>query len=313
MLEQALVLCELGAETMQRLSLDPRIMICKTVEECLKSYDAKRVVALVVRSGIAVDQDCLDAFPRLRYVIRAGSGLDNIDTQELDRRGIQLFRNSSLSSDSVAELAFAALVLLCRRIPEGHNLLRQAVWGKPSLIGESIAGLTVGVWGGGPVGQACARVLRAFCRHVFFAAWHSVPPAFDQLSPDELAENADAHLLCLPLRRETSGLFGRGLFDKVERKRPYLLNVGRFELMDYEGAVEALANGRLRGLFVDPIERTHLSIVRRSLEAKAGLNLLVSPHLGAQRADVLKEVGNWVVEQLEAVLGPKPTIVNRAG
>jgi D-3-phosphoglycerate dehydrogenase len=305
MRERVLLLCHFEKSVMQKLVADPRVLFVESTTNRLHGFHfplARSVVGIVVRSGIEVNVDLLDSFPQLRFVIRAGSGLDNIDRDELKARGVQLLHNQELSAPAVAELVHACLILLARRVPESSALLHQGIWAKTNLIGESIAELSVAIWGAGPVGRECAHVIKPICAELVFAAWPSVPKEYPQVAPKELMRVIDAHIICLPLRSTTVGMFDKEFFKCVSSKRPYILNAARFAMMNFMEAVVALEEKKLRGLFIDPIERTDIDNVRQIVGQKKGLNILLSQHLGAQRADVLEKMGAWVIQKIDEVM-----------
>jgi D-3-phosphoglycerate dehydrogenase / 2-oxoglutarate reductase len=302
--KRVLTLSTFEPETMRRLEDDPDFIVgwdTKEVE-CLAGSGA--IVGIVVRSSETVDRSMLVAMPALRFVIRAGNGLDNIDVEELHRRNIALIRNPNLSAEAVAELALGGILSLVRRIPEAMGLLRQGTWAKNRLIGESLSQLNVAIWGGGPIGLACYRILRERCAGIRFASWPSLPDEVRHLSvvPDELSLTSDIHLMCLPARPETIGLFGEAFIRSVRRCRPYLVNVGRYELLDTAKAIRALKLGHLRGLFIDPINSEDVAELAQLLRGSEDLNVIVTQHLGAQRVDVSAAMGEWVIRTAKELI-----------
>ena len=303
-MKRVLVLSTFDEETMRALERDPLFVVGQDAEEanCVNTLDT--VVGVVVRSGLTIDYKVLDTIPTLRFVIRAGSGVDNIEVEELRRRNIELVRNPSLSAEAVAELAVSGILSLTRRMPEAMGLLRRGVWAKGDLIGDSLGRLSVGIWGAGPVGMACYRALRGLCAGVRFASWPSLPHEVRNLSaePAELLSETDVHVLCLPGRPQTVGLFGEAFFNSVQRRRPYLVNVGRHELIDVAAATQALELSHLRGLFIDPVNAEDVSELAQLLDRTEGLNMIVTQHLGARRADVLATMGMWVIRTAKVLV-----------
>jgi D-3-phosphoglycerate dehydrogenase / 2-oxoglutarate reductase len=298
-----LVLCDFDFTFQEIASYDPRFILSKSFNGYENTELRYQIVGIVVRSGVTLDKAVLDRFPRLRFIIRAGSGLDNIDVGELEQRGIQLFRNADFSAVAVAELAFASLVMLARRIPESMALLRCGIWKKSSLVGESITGLNIAIWGAGPVGKACYDLLRPQSREVIFASWHSLPSTLNCLSPKELLAYADVHILCLPKRNSTIRIINDSFLHDVRHRGPYIINVGRFELLDFDSVISNLREKKLRGLFVDPVEKVHVQNVSKVLQNdESGLNLVMAQHLGPQRKDVTEKMGKWVLEVVERLL-----------
>lgn len=295
---RVLVLCALGrpfedAARGRGFALHPRGL------DGLTGVELDEVRALVIRSGVAVDRELLARLPALRHVIRAGSGVDNIDQEELAARSISLVVRKAASADAVAEVALAGLVALARRLPAGAWSLREGRWSKSELVGDALSELRVVVWGAGPVGRACAARLAPVVRDTAFVAW---PSASDvpSLPRDEALATADAHVLALPLRPATRALFDAQLLGRAAAKRPYLVNIGRLDLMDRDATLAALRGDELRGVYIDAIDPGHVAWAAAALGGEA-LNLWISPHLGAQRHDVLDALAGWVLDELEKV------------
>lgn len=291
--EPVLVMCDLGDEVNKRLAGDPQVRLSA---DC-GCDDAVKMV--IVRSGVRVDDMFLDRYPKLTTVVRAGNGLDNIEQDALERRNITLTRRPGESADAVAGLTLAALSVLARKVPAGQAGLARGNWLKSDLVGDRLSELGVAIWGAGAVGQSCATLLEPLVSWVSFATWPSASPALKQAASGVLETDADVHVLALPLRSATTGMFGPDWLSRIEGRAPYVLNVGRFELLDFGRAIVQLARGSLRGLFVDPVDASHVPMVAPELATNPGLNLLVSPHLGAQRRDVLSALGDWLFEQID--------------
>lgn len=296
-----LLLCRFATEQMERAVAHPAL----TVATAFPAADdplARAVLGVVVRSENRVDAAALDRLPNLQFVLRAGSGTDNLDIPLLVARGVEIVRHPSVAADAVAELASTALTALARRMPIATALLARGHWGKWELVGDDVASLRAVVWGAGPIGLAVGKWLERVCEDVRFARWPSVPDTLPTVATDEAMASADVHLLCLPLRASTVGLFGREAFDRMADRMPYLINIGRLEVMDLASAVERARLGLLRGVFVDPIDEEDVAFVVPLLEGEPA-NVLLTPHLGAQRADIGAVTMDWVIREVERRLG----------
>ncbi|MCQ4041861.1 NAD(P)-dependent oxidoreductase [Streptantibioticus rubrisoli] len=262
--------------------------------------DRCRVV--VLRSECSLRLPSLDLLPRLTDVVRPGSGTDNIDLVELRRRGISLHCNPDASAGSVAELALAALTLLCRQVPLGHALLRSGVHDKHRLMGEPVTALNLTVWGAGPVGRAVARRAVSMGLETRFVAHPSVPADLPQAERAVALRECDAHVIALPLRDSTVGVVDAAWLRQAADRRPYLVDVSRFGICVLSAVEEALSAGALRGFFLDPVDAEHAEQVRRLLERVGDRNVLVSQHQGAQRSDIRAELNHWAVSRVHAAL-----------
>lgn len=253
---------------------------------------------LVLRSGVRLGERELDALPRLRHVVRTGSGIDHIDVSALNRRGITLHRNAEASAVAVGEWVLAAALALARRIPFGQHALLLGRHEKEACMGVPLGTLAVGIWGAGPVGLAAGRALAPHVGRAAYAAWPSNPPGLRQLSHVVLMEQSQVHVIALPLRATTRQFIGEEFLARVAPQRPLLICAGRLETLDVAVCLRALADGWLSGLALDPVEREHLPLL---VGFTAPLNLLASPHIGAQRSDVRGALDRWAVDLLREI------------
>ncbi|WP_030195686.1 D-isomer specific 2-hydroxyacid dehydrogenase family protein [Streptomyces sp. NRRL S-87] len=261
---------------------------------------------LVLRSGVRLGERELDALPRLRHVVRTGSGIDHIDVSALRHRGITLHRNAEAGAGAVGEWVLAAALSLARRIPLGHHALLLGRHEKQACMGASLGTLAAGIWGAGPVGLAADWALAPYVGRTAFAAWPSNPPGLRELSQAALMEQSQVHVIALPLRPTTEQLIGEDFLERVAPQRPLLICAGRLETLDVAACLRALEDGRLSGLALDPVEREHLPLLTGSTTP---LNLLASPHIGAQRSDVRCALDRWAVDLLKEITADNTILI----
>jgi D-3-phosphoglycerate dehydrogenase len=256
------------------------------------------VNTMAFRSDIQLDRALLQRLPRLQLAIRIGSGIDNVDLVALAEQRIQLVRlGGTASSRSVAELGLGMLIMLLRGAAAAGGAMREGQWRKNAELGRELTGLSIAIWGGGPVGRACASLLDAVCADVLVGdhpSWTGT--RFRQLKEHDLLRTPEAHVLALPLRPTTRHFLDADHISRL-RHRAVVVNVGRWDLIDFSSATDALISGRLGGLGVDPIEAAHVNAVREAL-CRGAVNLLATPHLGAQT----HEAHARLALQLEATL-----------
>ncbi|MET7761130.1 NAD(P)-dependent oxidoreductase [Streptomyces sp. NPDC005393] len=265
--------------------------------QALSAIEATSI--LLLRSGVYLGEQELKTLPSLRHVIRPGSGMDNIDVEALGRRGIVVHRNPEASAPAVAEWVLASALMLSRRMPLGHATLTDGVHDKAACMGTSLANLAVGVWGAGPVGLAAARALAPHVARIAHAHWPSNPHGLSQSPPHELAQQAQVHVIALPLRPATRHLVGPGFLKSVRPQRPLLICTGRLETLDVAACLRALEAGTISGLAIDGVERQHLPMLE---SLRKPMNLLVSPHIGAQRTDVRAALDRWAAELVKEII-----------
>src|SRR5262249_40445631 len=120
------------------------------------------IEAWVVRGETKVTKRLIEAAPRLRWIGRAGAGLDNVDVAFAKDRGIEVRNVPGANSIAVAELTFGLLLALFRKLPEADASLRRGEWLKSKLMGRELRGKTIGIVGLGKIGRAVADRARAF-------------------------------------------------------------------------------------------------------------------------------------------------------
>ncbi|MFF2226943.1 NAD(P)-dependent oxidoreductase [Streptomyces globisporus] len=262
--------------------------------------DPTAVRILVVRSGVPVGPAELDRLPRLADIIRAGSGLDGLDLGVLAARRIRVHRNPAPAADAVAEWALAATLSLARRIPLGHAALSAQTHLKTGCLTTPLSQARVAIWGAGPVGRATARALTGHVAQIAYAARPSIEPGLPQIPADELPGWADIHINALPHTPGTDRAFGRPFLTAAQQRRPLLVVVGRLATVDLPACIEALDNDALGGLALDPVDRQHMALLPRTTVPR---NLLVTPHIGAQRTDVRATLDQWVASLAATLAG----------
>jgi D-3-phosphoglycerate dehydrogenase len=271
-----------------------------TTPDDLADQGSADAVALVVRSGFRLGPPELARLPALRAVIRPGSGTDNLDLETLGRRGIAVRRAPEIGAGAVGEWAVLAALALSRLAALGSNGLRSGHHLKGDCLGTPLAEQRIAIWGAGPVGRAIGAALGPLVREVWFAAWPSVPASLPQREPGWLCAHCDCHVVALPLRDRTRAMFGHAWLTAVGPARPAVICAGRLATLDLPALVTALRQGHLSGVALDPLEPADVAPVARWLAEP--LNLFVTPHIGAQRADVRRRYDAWVADELRRLL-----------
>jgi D-3-phosphoglycerate dehydrogenase len=253
----------------------------------------------------AIDRAALAAADRLKVIARYGVGVDSVDLQAAQEKGIVVTNTPGANSVSVAELAMALMLALLRQIPEAVSATRQGKW--PRLSGASLEGKTVGILGLGAIGKLLARRLAGFdCRLLAY------DPGPDQefarangvtlLPVDEILPQADLISLHMPLLPETNRLVNQDFLAKM-KKGAYLINTARGEIIDESALLAALQSGHLRGAGLDAfrVEPPDLNNPLLSLP-----QVIATPHLGAQTDGAVNNMGRLSLQDCLAVLRGEP-------
>jgi D-3-phosphoglycerate dehydrogenase / 2-oxoglutarate reductase len=255
--------------------------------------------ALVFRSGVSLGPAVLAA-PDLRLLVRAGSGLDNLDLTTVRARSIELVRIPGPGAQAVAELTFGLMIALARGIVIADRSLREAHWVKSQLVGYNLRGKRLGIVGLGSIGSRVATLGLAWeMRPIGVVEHPSVDRAvsfaergIDLADLDQVLEESDFVSLHVPLSELTRGMIGA---RELARMKPgaFLVNIARGGVVDEAALLEALQpGGRLRGAALD----VHVAEGEGKRSPLADLpNVVLTPHIGAQTIDAQEEIGREVV------------------
>ena len=245
-----------------------------------------------------VDDALFDAAgPGLRVVANFGVGYDSVDVQAATRRGIVVANTPDVLTAATAELTIALMLALLRRVAEGDRLVRRREeWAlAPTfMLGEGLAGKTLGIVGLGRIGREVARLGEAFGMRVVHTRGSGF---YEELPLERLLGEADVVSLHVPLTTETRHLVGRGELRLMKRSA-VLVNVARGLIVDERALVEALEAGEIAGAALDVYEHEP--------EVHPGLlvleNVVLTPHLGSSTFAAREAMGMLCAEALEAVL-----------
>jgi phosphoglycerate dehydrogenase-like enzyme len=236
----------------------------------------------------------------LKVIAKHGVGYDNIDLGAAKARDIPVAIAGDAIADSVADMAFALLLALARRIPQGDHAVRQGKW--PRLVGTELRGKTLGVVGLGQIGKQLCRRAKGFGMHLlaydvrhdeqFAASW-----GVRYVELDELLAAADMVSLHAPVTPATHGLINQRTLALM-KSGSYLVNTARGELVDEAALAEALAAGRLAGAASDVFAREPPG-ANPLLECD---NFIAMPHSAGQTEDGLRKMGEITAENVLRVL-----------
>ena len=183
---------------------------------------------LIIRSKTRVDAELLNAAPNLRYVGRAGAGLDLIDTDEATPRGIRVFHAGEGNRDAVAEHVVGTLLTLFRNLLRADRQVRQGIWDREGNRGVELMGKTVGLFGYGNNGQATAQRLSGFgCRVLAYDKFRENygDHYATETTPAQIMAQADIISLHVPLNDDSRRWVNDDFVAKMAK--PFFLEIGR--------------------------------------------------------------------------------------
>ena len=222
---------------------------------------------------------------KLRVISNYAVGYNNIDVVEATKRGIMVTNTPGVLTETTADLAWALLMCIGRRIVEGDKLVRAGKfrgWEPMLLLGTDIHESTLGLIGFGRIGQAMARRAKGFNLKVIYYDREPVPPIIEKelgasyVSFDELLRKSDFISVHVPLTEETFHLIGQEEFSMM-KKESYLINTARGPIIDEKALVKALKGGVIRGAALDVFENEP-AIEQEFMNLN---NVVIVPHIGS--------------------------------
>lgn len=275
------------------------------IMEALPLYEG-----LVIRSKTPMDRALLEKAQKLKFIARAGAGLDQIDLEYLAENEIQLFHAAKGNRDAVAEHAIGGLLALMNHLIKSDQEVRKGIWDREGNRGYELKGKTVGIMGYGNMGRAFAKRLKGFGVDVL--AYDKYKKDFEdnlvqEVIWEKLKAEADILSLHVPLTEVTRNFF---TFDELKSfaKPFWLINTARGEVISFETLNQALDAGILRGAVLDVLENEKFN--RFSPEQKAEFeklanreNVIFTPHVAGWTFESYEKINEVLVKQIKKAFG----------
>lgn len=232
---------------------------------------------IVVESNMPLRKDFFDACPNLKMLSIAFTGLDHIDLNECERRGIIVKNAAGYSTEAVAEEAICMMIGLYRHVIENDRITRSCT-GVPMSPGREIAGKTIGVIGLGAIGQRTAKLAQAFGCNVI--AWNRTPRIVDGVTivdKETLFKEADIVTIHIALNDETRDFVTAKELALMKRSS-IIVNAARGPVVNAKDLSDALKEGRISGAALDVYDvEPPLDSNNPMLDAP---NTILLPHIG---------------------------------
>jgi glyoxylate reductase len=266
--------------------------------------------ALIAVLSDKIDGVVMDAGPALKVIATISVGYDNIDVAAARERGIPVTNTPDVLTEATAELTWALILGIARRITEGDRMIRAGAWNRWSLdfmLGMELRGKQLGIIGKGRIGRAVAAKAPAFGMKAVFARRErngatAAASAKDDMSLDELLVTSDIVSLHAPSTPETRHLINKRTLARMKRSA-ILVNTARGALVDEEALAWALSEHLIAGAALDVYDREPAD----QPALKDFENVLLSPHLGSATRETRTAMAELAVRNTLAVLnGDEP-------
>lgn len=265
-----------------------------TSEEILRHADDAEAIIL---GNDRLDAATLKRLPALRLIVRHGSGIDNIDFDEVSRRGIVVANTPGANKEETADLTFALILDLARMLTESINQLREGVWNK--IPGRSLYGKTIGIIGVGAIGMAVARRAMGFGMDIIgcdvIQRDEAAHYGLLYTSLNDLLSVSDVVTIHAPLTSATRNLLGAREFRRM-KDGALLVNTARADIVRIAALEKALLSGKLGGYATDVYEHEPPTF-SKAMELP---NVLATPHIGSATLETNLHMGNMVADNIIA-------------
>ena len=259
-----------------------------------------------------IDKDVMDASPNLKIISNYAVGFNNIDIKEATRRKIPVCITPGILTEATADLTFALILSVVRKIVEADQYLRAGHftgWAPNLFLGGDLTGKTLGIIGMGRIGEAVAKRAKGFdMKVVYYSRTPKNLPGMDYLPLDTLLKTADVISLHTPLTSETHHLIGATQF-KMMKNSAYLINTTRGPVVDEKALIQALQSNEIAGAGLDVFEEEP--------ELMPGLveltNTVLLPHIGSATVETRSKMAVLAAENAIAIIqGQKPHAIANA-
>lgn len=261
--------------------------------EQIKGFDC-----IIVRSATKVTREVFEAADNLKLVVRAGVGLDNVDLEAAKEHGVKVMNTPEAPTVSVAEMVFALMFGLARRIPQADGLMKKEEWAKKKLKGIELWQKTLGIIGFGRIGYEVGKRAKALGMNVLAYDVVDIENLCKEIGAervefDELLKRSDFVSIHVPLLPQTRRLISSEQF-KMMKEGAFLINTARGGVVDEKALLRALDEGLIAGAALDVFETeppTDWAIAKHP-------KIIATPHLSSSTVEAQTRVGELTAQKV---------------
>lgn len=261
-------------------------------------------VGLIIRTKFLVDRELIDAAPNLKFIARAGAGMDNVDEAYAQTKGIVCINAPEGNADAVGEHTIGMLLSLMNKLRQADQQVRQGIWDREGNRGWELKGRKVGIIGYGHMGQAFAQKLQGFGVDVM--AYDKYKTGFSdayvrEVSMEEIVKFSDVLSLHIPLTPETRQLVDHEYLFHF-RKPIFFLNTSRGEIVNTQAILKAISEGKIIGAGLDVLEVEKFPALAEQnwyAELAKNENVVLSPHVAGWTVESYRKISEVLAEKLK--------------
>lgn len=283
-----------------QVTYSPKITRSEILEQ-VATYDG-----LIIRSKTPMDRELLEKAINLKFIGRAGAGLDQIDLDYLVERRVKLFHAAKGNRDAVAEHAVGGLLALFNNVIKADGEIRKGIWDREGNRGHELMGKTVGILGYGNMGKSFAKRLAGFGVKVLAYDKYKMDFGNDLVQEvmwEKVKAEADILSIHVPLTPETRNFF---TLEELESfGKPFcLINTARGEVISFATLNAALDRGILRGAVLDVLENEKFQKFSPDQKSEfeklaARQNVIFSPHVAGWTFESYEKINKVLVKKIK--------------
>ena len=261
----------------------------------------------------SIDKDVLSAAKNLKTISTYSVGYDHIDVKYAKKQGISIGYTPEVLTDATADLTFALILDLLRRVTEGDRIIRRQRWtqiyGAYDYVGTDISGKILGILGFGRIGTAVAKRARAFGMNIIYHNRHRLSKNTEKslgvkyVTFDQLFKKSDVVSIHVPYTKETHELVDIKLFKKM-KKTSFIINTARGKIIKENDLIYALKKKIIAGAALDVFRNEPIGLSNPLTKMQ---NVVLSPHIGSSTAETRKKMAEITVINLKlGIIGKNP-------
>jgi len=256
------------------------------IEKIICGYDG-----IIIRSRFEIDKHFIDKAKNLKFIARAGSGMENIDVEYANSKRIKCFNASEGNRQAVAEHALGMILSLFNNLNRSDKEIRNGKWKREKNRGHELSGKTIGIIGFGNNGAAFSKVLSGF--DVEILSYDKYLEDYKYKSTmEEIYNKADIISLHIPLTEETTYLVNENFINNFE-KNFYLINTARGKCVNTKSLVNSMKEGKIKGVCLDVLEYEKTSFEKLS---ENGFTEEMKYLIDSENTILSPHVAGWTVE-----------------
>ncbi len=276
------------------------------IEKKIAQYDG-----LIIRSRFTLDDSFFKAAKKLKFIGRLGAGLENIDTDEAQKRGVKLFNAPEGNRNAVGEQTLGMLLSLFNKLNTADREVRQGLWHREANRGLEIEGKTIGIIGYGNMGKSFAKTLRGFdCEVLCYDLKPDVGNAdARQVTLKEFQEKCEVVSLHTPLNPTSKNLI-KAEFIEAFKNPFWFLTTARGKCTVTKDLVDALQSGKILGAGLDVLEyekKSFENLFTAPQEMPPAFqylihspNVLLTPHIAGWTVESKRKLAQTIVDKIKA-------------